>query len=61
MFAVGFSLLWYGSSDVQPLPPSPVDSTIVMHPPVLVMPDDRLPPWLVLAVPWCAHAGHPLQ
>ena len=37
MFLVGFSLLWYGSSEIQPLPPPPVDDT-VWHDPVVVLP-----------------------
>ena len=51
LFAVGFSLLWYGSSDIQPLPPAPVDSTVVIHPPVVVVPDERLPPVAVIPPP----------
>ena len=51
MFAIGFSLLWYGSSDIAPLPPAPVDSTVVIMPPVIVTPDSRLPPVAVIPPP----------
>ena len=46
LFVVGFSLLWYGSAQVEPLPPPPVDPT-VRHAPVLVAPESRLPPVVV--------------
>ena len=48
MFAVGFSMLWYGSSSIQPLPPAPVDTTMVVHPPVIVEAEPRLPPVAVV-------------
>ena len=43
LFLVGFSMVWYGSSSIQPLPPPPVDAT-VGHAPVVVLPESRLPP-----------------
>jgi 3D (Asp-Asp-Asp) domain-containing protein len=50
LFLVGFSLVWYGSSEIEPLPPPPVDAT-VGHAPVLVEPETRLPPVTVEAPP----------
>lgn len=44
LFAVGFSLVWLGSANVRPLPPSPVADSIQAHAPVVIEPEHRLPP-----------------
>jgi 3D (Asp-Asp-Asp) domain-containing protein len=46
MFLVGFSLIWYGSGSLRPLPPPPAshDEGFVEHAPVFVSPDRRLAP-----------------
>ena len=44
LFLIGFSLLWLGSSNIRPLPPSPVADTLPAHAPVIVTPEQRLPP-----------------
>lgn len=49
MFAVGFGLIWLGSANIRPLPPSPVADSLPAHAPVVVEPDHRLPP--VIAAP----------
>jgi 3D (Asp-Asp-Asp) domain-containing protein len=58
LFLVGFSLLWYGSSQVEPLPPPPVDAD-VRHAPVVVLPESL--PARVTAEPPAAIPGDSAQ